>query len=148
MGYFIIHADSELEKMEQVKRLLEKELEKIRREPPKSEEVESVKRSILLSQAQGYESNGDLADYYISNLYELKVRGKLSDREALLEKVTPEDLQRVAAKYFVTERGVIVWSTPTLTFTQFYIGLGLMIALLAGFAYYAYHRLAAGRGCS
>lgn len=146
MGYFIIHADSELEKIEQVKRLLKKELEKIRREPPKTEEVEAVKQSILLSQAQGYESNGDLADYYISNLYELKARGKLSDREALLERVTPEDLQRVAAKYFVTEREVIVWSTPTLTFTQFYIGLGLMIALLAGFAYYAYHRLAAGRG--
>ncbi len=142
-GIFALGADAELDKMESVRVLLEEELEKLRQEPVKEEDIEVAKQMILLARVQGYESNAEMADYYVNNLHELKTNGKLTDKESAIEKVTSKDIQRVVNKYLGRRRGVISLSTPTLTYTQFYIALGLLIALLAGLAFYAYQRLAA-----
>ena len=89
---------------------------------------------------QGYESNVEMADYYVNSLHELKTDGKLINRESALVKVTSKDIQQVVNKYLTKERQVIAWSEPTLTYTQFYTGLGILITLAIGVGPYIYWR--------
>ena len=139
-GIFMVGADAELDKMETVRALLEEEVEKLRQEPAKEEDIEVAKRRILLAIVQGYESNVEMANYYVNSLHELKTDGKLINRESALVKVTSKDIQRVVNKYLTKERQVIAWSEPTLTYTQFYTGLGILITLALGVGPYIYWR--------
>ncbi len=81
-----------------------------------------------------------MADYYVNSLHELKTDGKLINEESAVVKVTSKDIQRVVNKYLDTGRGVISLSTPTLTYTQFYTGLGILITLALGVGPYIYWR--------
>src|SRR5262249_61119623 len=94
------------------------------------------KERILWELARSYESNSSVAGFYASNLRRLKTNGKLTNDEASIAKVTPEDIRRVANKYLRNDSRVIVRSTPTLTFTQFYIGLGVFTLAVPGTGLY------------
>ena len=47
----------------------------------------------------------------------------------------------MANKYLRNDSRVIVRSTPTMTFTQFYIGLGVSVGTIPGTGFYLVRRL-------
>src|SRR5262245_47297468 len=135
-GVFLASADVNLEKMERAKVLLEEELEKLKQGRIEAKHLEVVKERILWESARSYESNSSVAGFYISNLRRLKTNEKLTNDEASIAKVTTDDIQRVANQYLRNDSRVIVRSTPTLTFTQFYIGLGVLGVTIPGAGLY------------
>ena len=139
-GAFAIAADVNLDKMESAKTLLEQEIENVRRGRVKNEEIEGAKQRILLDRVQGFESNGDIAAYYVTSRFQLEKTGKLASHEDSIAKVTPEDVQRVANKYLRDDRQIIFRSTPTLTWTQFVIGLGIFLVAIPSTGFYLLRR--------
>jgi hypothetical protein len=95
--------------------------------------------------AQSYESNSSVASFYFSSLSQLRTRGHLTNREAAIAKLIPEDIHRVANKYLRNDARVILRSTPTLTLTQFYIGLGVFAVGIPGTGFYLVRRFVKGR---
>lgn len=140
-GLFAAAADTELNNLELVRAMIEEELERLSKESPKAEDIEVAKRRILLARVQGYESNAEVAGYYASNLHELKNHGRLADHEAAIAKLTPMDIHRVVNKYLREERAVIIRSTPTLTYTQFYLAISATVLVLATISLYGYWRI-------
>src|SRR5262249_16901680 len=126
--------------METTKELLKKELERLKTDGIKIEDLNANKNRILLDRARAFESNDSIAAYYVKKRHELRMNGKLTNHVAAIARLTPEDLQRVANKYLRDDSRVIVRSTPTLTFTQFYIGLGLSIVGVPGTGFYLLRR--------
>jgi predicted Zn-dependent peptidase len=146
-GIFVAVADVNLDKVELAKALLEEELENLRQGRIKAEDVRTAEQSILMGFAQSYESNSSIAGLYVQTLDQLKSgkgRGRTSHK-APVASITPQDLQRVANKYLRDDSRVIVRSTPTLTFTQFYVGLGLSIVGVPGTGFYLLRRFVRGR---
>lgn len=137
-GVFAAAADTELDKFDLVQRMINEELDKLRRQPPKQADIDVAKRRILLARVQGYESNAEVAGYYVNNLHELKNEGRLSDHEAAIARLTSEDIHMVVTKYLRKDRQVTIRSTPTLTYTQFYLALALAIVVLAAMGLYLY----------
>jgi predicted Zn-dependent peptidase len=144
-GAFAIAADVNLDKMETAKTLLEQEIENVRQGRIKTEEIEGAKQRILLDRVQGFESNSDIAAYYLTSRFQLEKTGKLASHEDSIAKVTPEDVHRVANKYLRADRQIIFRSTPTLTWTQFVVGLGLSIVAIPGIGFYLLRRFVKSR---
>ena len=139
-GIFVAAADVDLDKMEVARVQLEEEVEKLKQGQIAADHLKVVKERILWELAQSYESNSSVAAFYMSSLPQLKTHGKLTNHEASIAKVTPEDIQRVANQYLRNDSRVIVRSTPTLTFTQFYIGLGVFAVTIPGTGFYFVRR--------
>ena len=72
----------------------------------------------------------ELADYYVNTVVEYEKNGELVDKEARIESVTVDDLHRVATKYLPLNRAIVVHEVPTLTYTQFYAALALLLLVL------------------
>jgi zinc protease len=144
-GIFVAAADVDLDKIEVARVQLEEEAEKLKHGQIASDHLKVVKERILWELAQSYESNSSMAAFYMSSLSQLKTHGKLTNHEASIAKVTPEDIQRVAKKYLRNDARVIVRSTPTLTFTQFYIGLGVFAVAIPGTGFYFVRRFIKNR---
>jgi len=126
--------------METTETLLEQEIENVRQGRIKNDEIEGTKLRILLDRVQGVESNGDVAAYYVRSRFQLEKTGKLTSHEDSIARVTPEDVQRVANKYLRADRQIILWSTPTLTWTQFVVGLGIFLVVIPGTGIYLLRR--------
>jgi len=138
-GAFLIYADVELESQDQVLDLMRQEIERLR-EPLDNETVELVKRKLLLQMVQGYESNSELADYYADSIFEYETNDGLVDQEARIEQVTADDLSRAARRYLSLDRAVVFRELPTLTYSQFYTGLVLIIFLVGAILVLIVHR--------
>jgi len=106
----------------------------------KNEEIEGTKLRILIGRVQGFESNSDIAVYYVTSRFQLEKTGKLTSHEDSIARVTPEDVQRVANKYLRADRQIILWSTPTLTWTQFVVGLGIFMVGIPTTGFYLLRR--------
>ena len=138
-GVFLIYADVELEAQDHVLDLMRQEIERLR-EPLDNETVELVKRKLLLQMVQGYESNSELADYYADSIFEYETNDGLVDQEARIEQVTADDLSRAARRYLSLDRAVVFRELPTLTYSQFYTGLVLIIFLVGAILVLIVHR--------
>jgi predicted Zn-dependent peptidase len=139
-GIFLAAADVDLDKIEVARVQLEEEVEKAKQGQISADYLKIVKERILWELAQSYESNSSMAGFYMSSLSQLRTHGKLTNHEAAIAKLTPEDIQRVAKKYLRNDSRVIVRSTPTITFTQFYIGLGVFAVTIPGTGFYLIRR--------
>ena len=139
-GVFTVYADVELEAQDQVLGLIRKEIERLHMSLD-PETVEQTKRKLLLQMVQGFESNSDLADYYVSSIFEYETNGGLIDQEARIEEVTADGLRRVATKYLPLNRAVVIREVPTLTYATFYTILSILaFAVVAGIGYALYGR--------
>jgi predicted Zn-dependent peptidase len=127
-GMFYVGADVNIDDVKEVGNIMREELVSLREGSYDPADIDDSKRSILLFNAQGYESNSDIADYYAAWSHELE-RGGLINYEDGIEKVGPSDVQRVAARYFADEKMISLKSQPTLTYTQLYVIIGIAILL-------------------
>ena len=94
------------------------------------ETVEELKRGLLLGYAQGNETNGDMADYFVSLLAELDVYGRFLNFEDRLEAVTASQLQEVAARILRPDNAITAFNAPTLTYGAALLGAGLLLLSL------------------
>jgi zinc protease len=137
-GLFSIYADVNLDDVDEAMEIIETEIRKLVDEPMDSVLLEKSKMKILLQNVQGYESNAQFADYYASDYTYFKQKGYFEDVEAKIEAVTPDDIVRVAKKYLSLDKGVRIYETPTLTTTQFYVLMTLLVVLILSFTLYLY----------
>ena len=84
------------------------ELNRIRDEAPKPEEVEDAKTYLVGNQAMHFTTSADVAGQLLNvERYHLGV-DYLSDYRKAVQAVTPEDVQAVAKKYLDPEHMVLV----------------------------------------
>lgn len=80
------------------------EIERIRREPVTAEELEDAKANLIRQLPARFETAGATA----STLADLAIHGlpldEFATRPARIQRITPEDVQRVAQKYLVPEQ--------------------------------------------
>jgi zinc protease len=139
-GTFIAAADVNLDKVELAKGLLEEEIENLRQGRIKAEDIQLAEQNLSMGFAQSYESNSSVAGLYVQILDQLKTSDRPTNQNILAAKLTPADLQRVAQKYLRKESRVIIRSTPTMTYTQFFVGLGVLIIGVPGGGFYLLRR--------
>jgi predicted Zn-dependent peptidase len=126
-GILYISADTGIAAADRVNKLVHETLDRLGRRPPDVDEIEGIKRMLLLHWAQGYETNSATADFYAENLAELEEQGSFPDYAQGIEQVTSGDVARVAAAYLRSENRVDVQGVPTLTYTQFYLAIGFVL---------------------
>jgi predicted Zn-dependent peptidase len=126
-GILYISADAGIANSERVSELVHDTLNRLHRRPPNQDEIEGIKRMLLLRWAQGYETNAGTADFYAQNLPELERRGGFRNYAQGIEQVTAADVARVVAAYMRSENRVDIRGVPTLTYTQFYVTIGFVI---------------------
>ena len=137
-GLLSIYADVDLDDIDEAMAIIKTQVSRLVDESMDQDLLEKSKMKILLQNVQGYESNAQFADYYASDYVYFKEKGYFEDIEAKIEAVTPEDISRVAGKYLALDKGVEIYETPTLTSTQFYLLLSLLIILVATLVIYLY----------
>jgi predicted Zn-dependent peptidase len=137
-GLFSIYADVNLDDIDETIKIIETEIIKLVEESMDSELLEISKMKILLQNVQGYESNAQFADYYASDYVYFKEKGYFEDIEAKIEAVTSDDIARVAKEYLSLDKGIVIYEIPTLTTTQFYILMSVLVVLILSLALYIY----------
>jgi predicted Zn-dependent peptidase len=87
------------------------ELERVKTEPVKSEELETLKNRMLLGYLRSLESNNAIAEQlaYCSSVYRWQY---LLEKPDIIRSVTSEDIMRVAKKYFTKENRTILTVDP------------------------------------
>ncbi|HEX5064645.1 MAG TPA: hypothetical protein VFY49_00895, partial [Myxococcota bacterium] len=105
-------------------------LDRIRERKVDVEALEQAREGLLLTYAQGLESNADVADYYVSSLFELAENGGFVDEEEQLESLTPDAILDVGARAFAADRTVSL-RDRRLYVTEIIAGSVLVAALAA-----------------
>src|ERR1044072_958274 len=115
-GYFELRGTAKPGKTpEDVEQALYKEIERLQKEPVPADELQKVKNQSAANQFRGLQSNFGLM---VQLLLRDANRGwaTINTDEARTQAVTPEDIQRVANKYFTPEnRTVGIYRTKTAT---------------------------------
>ena len=106
VGWFEISAVVDPADADLVRSLIAGELDRIRDRKVDLDELEQARDGLLLTYAQGIESNADVADYYVSSLFELESHGRFVDEEEVLQSLTPEAILDVGARDFAADRTV------------------------------------------
>jgi predicted Zn-dependent peptidase len=140
-GVFYASGDVDLDAQDAALAAMEDELHRLRAEPLDAASVDQTRRKILMRRVKGYEANADIADYYVSSLYELSQEGRLVNYEDRIEQITPLDLHRVAMRYLAPERAVVIRDAPTLTYTRFIVIAVATLLMAAWVALRAVRRL-------
>jgi len=130
VGWFEVSAEVDGANADLTHRLIAAELDRIRERTVDVEELEQAREGLLLTYAQGLESNADVADYYVSSLFELDDSGRFVDEEEQLESLTPGAILDVGAKAFAAERTVSL-RDRRLYVTEIIAGSVLVAALAA-----------------
>lgn len=130
-GIFLLSSDSEIEHVDTNLKLISQVIEKFKKGDLNENELKETKLKILLSAARGYETNSDFSKHYVQSDFEIKEHDALINYEDGIEKVTLEDIQRVSLKYFNADNRVIAVSSPTLTYTQFYSLILVMLTFVS-----------------
>jgi predicted Zn-dependent peptidase len=142
-GLFGVYADVDVDDTGIALELMRDEMQQLVEHPIDGELLEKAKMKILLQSVQGYESNADFADFYATDYVEIRKLGALIDDEAKIQAVNAADIARVAKKYLSAQRAVQIEEIPTLTYTQLYVVVSVVFALLLGVLVYFYLHLRA-----
>ncbi|MFW2439616.1 MAG: M16 family metallopeptidase [Arenicellales bacterium] len=126
-GVFQLSAEVNEKYMDKVIRLMHDEVVKLREGDVTDEDISITIKSLLRNWGRGLESNSSVADYYIDFLHEVDLKGGFIDQESYLEGITPKDVRRVVDRYLIDSKMAFLINKPTLTYTQFYLLLCLII---------------------
>jgi predicted Zn-dependent peptidase len=140
-GLFSISADVDLERTDEVIEILKQEMQALADAPMREEDLNRVRMKILLRNVQGYESTASFADYYAAEYPRFKAKGEYIDDESRFEAVTTADVAQVAKRYFSPDRAMVIKEAPTLTMTQFYVLVVVLLLLLSGYIVFLYVRV-------
>ena len=131
-GVFLLGTDVDIEEIDKAVHYLKQEVDTLRSGTFNPDDINKSKQKILLSWVQGYESNSDIADYYVSKHHELRQHGALINHEERIERVTANDIHNVASRYFIDQQSVIIKYSPQISYRHLYILIGslFLIAVL------------------
>jgi len=129
-GLFGLSADVNIDDINDVQSLLVNEVEQLAEHPMTEEVLEQYKLKLLLQSVQGYESNKEFADYYLSQYVLFRKDRLFENNEEKIEAVTVDDIDRVVKEYLSEEKAVTIYETPTLTYTQLYLLLSVLVFVL------------------
>lgn len=130
VGILDVYADLELEDVTTTTEIMFSIVRELWEKPLSDDELERLKRIVLLNASNSLQSNPDVADFYLSAWKEnMPQTNEIENIEIHIMAITPEVLHTVAKKYLMPDRAVIIHDTPTLTYTQFYVLL--MIAVFS-----------------
>jgi zinc protease len=132
-GVWYIYADTGLDTITEVLGLIEAEINELVQTPIADEQLSFMKDKLLMSIVQGYESNTEMADYYADSLHELEKFGSLIREEDEINGLTAAEVQRVAKEIFGKTPPIVFHNTPTMTYTQLGIALGILCLVLLFF---------------
>jgi predicted Zn-dependent peptidase len=132
-GVWYIYADTGLDTITEVLGLIEAEINELVLKPIGEEQLSLMKDKLLMSIVQGYESNTEIADYYANSLHELEKFGSLIREEDEINALTAAEVQRVAKEIFGKSPPIVYHNTPTMTYTQLGIALGILGLVLLYF---------------
>ena len=144
-GVFLLSTDVDTDDIDTALGHFYEEIDILRKGEISNDEIEKAKKRILLSWVQGFESNSDIADYYLSKHHELTRYGRLINHEEKLERITPDDVKAVARLYFDDSTSVIIKDTPTFSDTQLFALVSLLILAALFIMYRIFRRLRARR---
>lgn len=130
-GLFSVFADVDFDDIDTAMAVIKEEIGYLADHGMNQEELEAARLKILLRNVQGYEANASFADYYASQYAYFEKNRYFENEEEELEAVTVDDIKRVARDLLSIDRGVVVHETPTLTYTQFYLLIGVVILIIA-----------------
>lgn len=129
-GLFAAYADVDLDAVDTAMPLIEKEINHLVEQSMDDELLEKSKMKILLLNVQGYEANSSIADYYASEYAFFNKKHYFEDVEEKIEAVTVKDISRVAQNYLSLNKGVVIYETPTLSYTQLYLILVMLVGIV------------------
>jgi len=105
-GAFYIEAELDADKIDETRRAIFREIERLKQQPPAAAELERIKARIEYSFLSSMEDvsgqSNNLAYYESLGDYNL-----LNDYVARLRAVTPEDVQRAAQKYLLIDKAAM-----------------------------------------
>jgi zinc protease len=98
--------------IEKAEAALYAEIDKLKKAPPEARELEKAKNMLLTEYYQGFKSIANKAN--LIGRFEIYNGGweNLVNYPAAIEKITPEDIQRVAAKYFKSTNRTVATLIP------------------------------------
>ncbi|MBT8333688.1 MAG: insulinase family protein [Deltaproteobacteria bacterium] len=131
------YADTELYKVDEAVGLIQLEIDQLVNNGVSEELLSAIKNRLLSTIAQGYESNREIADFYVESLHEIQKFGDLTRREEKINALSVSDIQRVASQIFAKAPPIVFRDTPTLTYTQLIVLLGVF-ALFVGYFIYRF----------
>jgi predicted Zn-dependent peptidase len=141
-GILSVSADVGASNAARVRDLVHDTLNRLKNDPLDSNEIEGVKRMLLLRWAQGCKTNAGTADFYVGNLADLEKQGGFRSYARGIELVTDSDVVRVAAEYMQDKNRVDVLGVPTMTYTQFYIFIASLVLVFISIIYVRLRRRA------
>ena len=129
-GLFSVFADVDFNDIDNAMTVIKEEISYLAEHGMNQQELDAARLKILLRNVQGYEANADFADYYASQYAYFEKNRYFENEEEELEAVTVDDIKRVARDLLSVDKGVVVHETPTLTYTQFYLLIGIVIVIM------------------
>ena len=115
--------------MEKVVRAMQVQIDYVLKGALNEDDVDEVKKKLLLTEATRYERNSDIAEYYVDMRHVTPSNGGLRSYSDEIARVTAADLIRIAKKYMQKEQGVILKVSPTLTYEQLGLWTGGSVLL-------------------
>jgi predicted Zn-dependent peptidase len=129
-GLFGVNADVDSDDIDEALSLIKKEMSQLAEQPMNEALMQEAKLKILLRNVQGYEANMDFADYYANQYLLFRKHRYYEDVEEKIEAVTVDDIRRVVDEYLRDDKAVTLIESPTLTYTQFYVVLSLLVVFV------------------
>ena len=137
VGVIALSSDAELEKMELVEKTMLSLVERIRQRQLEKDELDRIRRRVLLTYAQGYEDNNSIASHYASVWRRFEKDGKIVDLERKLMQVSHTELSRFLQHLLDPEKVIIAVARPTMSYHRLYILISMLT--LTGVAAVAYY---------
>jgi predicted Zn-dependent peptidase len=123
-GLLLVQANASLGETDEVIASLQEEIRDLRAHPLTEDTVRALKQEVLLVSARDYETNAEIADYYVESMHELEDDGALINEEDRLMATSAEDVRRAAATYLDLDHAVTVVERPLLSHDTLYLLLG------------------------
>ena len=108
VGLFSISAEVEGENAIETLGLIDAEIDRIRKRDVDLDALEKAREGLLLSYSQGFESNADVADYYVESLFELASHGAFVDEEGMLKSLSLDAILGVGASAFAADKAISI----------------------------------------
>jgi len=129
-GLFGVSADVNIDDIDDALLLINNEMDGLAKHSMTKTQLEKSKMKILLQGVQGYESNKQFADYYLSQYVLFRKKRVFENTEERIEAVTIDDIDRVVKEYLSQDKAVTIYETPTLTYTQLYLLISVFFVAL------------------
>lgn len=129
-GVIVLSSDSGLGRIEEVENVLLELVERVRTTPVSQDELDRIRRRVLLAYAQGYEDNDSIAAHYASVWRRYEANGKLFDLEQRLNRVSVRRFNDLMKTALAPQRVVIAISSPTISYHKMYLLVSMLVTVL------------------